>query len=71
MCAIVKRMDRNPSVLNDSSVPAFSKSINSASLSAGLVILCPFSINLAGLVYSSITSIGEKGALIQRAVFLF
>ena len=49
--------------LKDSRVPILSNSTNSESVRASLVIILPFSTYLAGLVYSSITSIGENGAL--------
>ena len=53
----------NPSELKASKVPIFSKSISSQSVKGGLITKFPFSTYLAGLVYSSITSTGEKGAL--------
>ena len=56
-------MDLNPSELKASKVPIFSKSISSQSVKGGLITKFPFSTYLAGLVYSSITSTGEKGAL--------
>ena len=60
---MVKIIDLNPSELKDSNVPTLSKSTNSQSVKGSLTINSLFSIYLAGLVYSSITSIGEKGAL--------
>jgi len=52
-----------PSVLNASSVPTPGNSISSGSERAGRTTISPFSLIRAGRVYSSITSIGEKGAL--------
>ena len=63
MCGMVNIIERNPSELKDSKVPTLSNSTNSQSVKASLVIILPFSIYRAGLVYSSITSMGEKGAL--------
>ena len=60
---IVKIIDLKPSELKDSNVPTLSNSTNSQSVRGGLTIKFPFSTYLAGLVYSSITSIGENGAL--------
>ena len=51
-----------PSVRNASNSPIPSTSNLLISDKASLVIISPFFLALAGRVYSSITSIGEKGA---------
>ena len=53
----------NPSVRNASSSPMFSTSKFWISVSASFTNISPLTFILAGLVYSSMTSIGEKGAL--------
>jgi hypothetical protein len=54
---------RRPSVLKASSVPTPSKSMSSGSESAGLTTTRPCSTSLAGLTYSSMTSLGANPAL--------
>ena len=51
------------SELNASKVPTCLNSRCSTSLKAGFVTILPFSTYRAGRVYSSMTSIGENGAL--------
>ena len=63
MCVIVVNNERRPSVLNASNIPTSSISNSSISDSAGFISTSEFIIILAGRVYSSITSMGEKGAL--------
>ena len=71
ICAIVYSILLKPSVLNDSKVPTSLKVCAVTSLKAGLVTTSPFCTKRAGLVYSSITSIGEKGALYSKGFTLF